>query len=121
MHYWLLWSFDVYRNIMKSGEMKHEMTLFHTIGPNRNVLFQTHLLFVTMCDIIGYAASLYLVMLQEIFAYKRQIFHVFLILLTRMLEELNLDFYLGYLGLWMNFGTECNALKLCWMEFSPGT
>ena len=34
---------------MKSGEMKHEMTLFHTMTPNnRNVLFQTHLLFVTI-------------------------------------------------------------------------
>ena len=33
---------------MKSGEMKHEMTLFHTIGPNGNVLFQTHLLLVTI-------------------------------------------------------------------------
>ena len=32
---------------MKSGESKHEMTLFHTMGPNRNVLFQTHFLFVT--------------------------------------------------------------------------
>ena len=28
----------VYRNIIRSGEMKHEMTLFHTTGPNRNVL-----------------------------------------------------------------------------------
>ena len=33
---------------MKSGEMKHEMTLIHTMGPNKNVLFQTHLLFVTI-------------------------------------------------------------------------
>ena len=32
---------------MKSGEMEHEMTIFHTMGLNRNVLFQTHLLFVT--------------------------------------------------------------------------
>ena len=47
-HYKLLWSFDIHRNIMKSGEMKLEMTLFHTMGPNRNVLFQTHLLFVTI-------------------------------------------------------------------------
>ena len=23
--------------------MKHEMTLFHTMGPNKNFLFQTHL------------------------------------------------------------------------------
>ena len=27
----------VKRNIMKSGEMKHEMTLFHTMASNRNV------------------------------------------------------------------------------------
>ena len=33
---------------MKSGEMKHEMTLSHTIGPNRNLLFQAHLIFVTI-------------------------------------------------------------------------
>ena len=26
----------IYGNIMKSGEMKHEMTLFYTMGPNRN-------------------------------------------------------------------------------------
>ena len=26
----------------ESCEMKHEMTLFHTMGPNGNVLFQTH-------------------------------------------------------------------------------
>ena len=38
-HYWLLWAFHMYRNIMKSGEMKHEMTLFHTVRRNRNVLF----------------------------------------------------------------------------------
>ena len=31
---------------MKSGEMKHEMILFHTMGHNRNFLLQTHLLFV---------------------------------------------------------------------------
>ena len=37
----------IYRNIVKSGEMKHEMTLFHTMGPNKNVLFQIHL-FVTI-------------------------------------------------------------------------
>ena len=28
--------------------MKHETTLFYTMGPNRNVLFQTHLLYVTI-------------------------------------------------------------------------
>ena len=28
--------------------MKHEMTSFHTMEPNRNVLFQMHLLFVTI-------------------------------------------------------------------------
>ena len=37
---------------MKSGEMKHEMTLFHTMGPNRNVLFQTHLIFVTIYGLV---------------------------------------------------------------------
>ena len=37
---------------MKSGEMKYEMTLFHTVGPNRNVLFQTHLLFVTTYGLV---------------------------------------------------------------------
>ena len=37
---------------MKSGEMKHEMALFHTMGPNKNVLFQTHLLFVTIFDLM---------------------------------------------------------------------
>ena len=60
--------------------MKHEMTLFHTMEPNRKVFFQTHLLFVTiygpmwssfnirwcscapMCHCIGFATSLYLVM-----------------------------------------------------------
>ena len=58
---------------MKSGGVKHEMTLFHTIGPNRNVLFQTHLfvniyglmwsyfnITVLQC-VIGYTTSLYLV------------------------------------------------------------
>ena len=29
----------IYKNIMKSGEMQHKITLFHTMGPNRNVLF----------------------------------------------------------------------------------
>ena len=38
----------IYRNMTKSAEMKHEMTLFHTMGPHRNVLFQTHLLFATI-------------------------------------------------------------------------
>ena len=38
----------MHRNVMTSGEMKHEMTLFHTMGPNKNVFFQTHLLFVTI-------------------------------------------------------------------------
>ena len=28
--------------------MKHEMTLFHIMGPNKNVLLQAHLLFVTI-------------------------------------------------------------------------
>ena len=37
-----------HRNIVKSGEMKHEKTLFHTKEPNRNVLFQTRLLFGTI-------------------------------------------------------------------------
>ena len=58
--------------------MEHEMTLFHTIRTNRNVLLQIHLIFVTMYGLcghlltkdaadqlecgIGYATSLYLVM-----------------------------------------------------------
>ena len=73
---------------MKSGEMKNEMTLYAhkwkvcleqniSIGTIRNVLCQTHLLFITMCGlcshlltqdeanqlecVIGYATSLYLV------------------------------------------------------------
>ena len=29
------------------GKMKHEITLFHKMGPNRKVLFETHLLSVT--------------------------------------------------------------------------
>ena len=29
----------MHRNIMKSSEMKHEMILFFTMGPNRNDLF----------------------------------------------------------------------------------
>ena len=37
---------------MKSSEMKHEMTLFHKMEPNRNVLFQTHLLFVTIYGLV---------------------------------------------------------------------
>ena len=36
------------RTMMKSDEMKHEMTSFNTMGLNRNVLFQTHLLFVAI-------------------------------------------------------------------------
>ena len=36
----------MHRNVMKSGEMNHQMTLFHTMGPNRNVLFQTYHLFL---------------------------------------------------------------------------
>ena len=32
----------------ESCEMKHKMTLFHTMGPNGNALFQTHLLFMTI-------------------------------------------------------------------------
>ena len=36
-----------------NSEMKHEMTLFRTMEPNGNVLFQTHLLFVTICGLMG--------------------------------------------------------------------
>ena len=66
---------------MRSGEMKHGMTLFHTMGPNRNVLFQTHILLVTIYGfiwssftyddapllhcVIGYATSHYLCIRQE--------------------------------------------------------
>ena len=28
--------------------MRHKMTLFHTMGPNRNILLETKLLFVTI-------------------------------------------------------------------------
>ena len=42
---------------MKSGEMKHDMILFHIMGPNRNVLFQTHLLFVTMYGLVWNSKS----------------------------------------------------------------
>ena len=40
------------RNIMKSGEIKHEMTLFHTMGPNRNVLFHIYS-FVTIYNMVS--------------------------------------------------------------------
>ena len=33
---------------MKSDEMKHGMTLVHTMGPSREILFQTDLLVVTI-------------------------------------------------------------------------
>ena len=33
--------------------MKHEMTSFHTMELKRNVLFQTHLLFVTLHIHVG--------------------------------------------------------------------
>ena len=36
------------RTMMKSDEMKHEMTSFNTMGLKRNVLFQTQLLFVAI-------------------------------------------------------------------------
>ena len=47
-----------HRNVMKSSEMKHEITLCHTMETNRNVLFQIHLfgnvhgllLFRQLCD-----------------------------------------------------------------------
>ena len=48
LHDKLLWAFNVHRNSMKSGEMKHEMILFRTMGPNKNVLFQTHIIFMTI-------------------------------------------------------------------------
>ena len=37
----------MHSSIVKSDKMKREMTLFHTMGPKRNVLSQRHLLFVT--------------------------------------------------------------------------
>ena len=40
---------------MKSGGMKYEMTLFHTMGPQINVLFQTHL----FCDHIWSRVELF--------------------------------------------------------------
>ena len=33
---------------MKNGKMKHEMAMFYAMGPGRNVLFQTNILFVTV-------------------------------------------------------------------------
>ena len=44
---------------MKNGEMKHEMTLFHTMGPNRNVLFQTYL-FVAICGLTWSSSTRFL-------------------------------------------------------------
>ena len=45
-----------FTNILKkhyvSGEMKYQMTLFHTMRPNRNVLLQTHLPFVTIYGLL---------------------------------------------------------------------
>ena len=32
--------------------MKHEIAIFHTIGPNRNVFLQTDLLFVTIYGLV---------------------------------------------------------------------
>ena len=32
--------------------MKHEMALFHTMGPNRNALFQIHVLFVNIHGLV---------------------------------------------------------------------
>ena len=32
--------------------MKHGMTLFHAMGTNRNILFKTHLLFMTICGLV---------------------------------------------------------------------
>ena len=44
--------------------MKREMTLFHTMGPNRNFLFQIHLLFVTIYGgVLLTRTPLYLVMI----------------------------------------------------------
>ena len=37
---------------MKSSDMKHEMNLFHTMGPYRNVLLKTPLLFVTIYGLV---------------------------------------------------------------------
>ena len=45
-------AFHVCRNIMKSGEMKHERSLFHIMVPNRNVLSLIHLLFVTTYGLV---------------------------------------------------------------------
>ena len=46
----VIWHID--REVIKSGEMKYEMTLPYMMGPNRNVLFQTHLLFVAIYGLI---------------------------------------------------------------------
>ena len=37
---------------MKSHEMKYEMILFYTMVPNRNALFQSYLLFVTIYGLV---------------------------------------------------------------------
>ena len=70
-------SFQVYKTIMKSGEMEHEMTLFHTMEPiemfcsRHTIIFRPYLVscghLLTQDDtkhlecVIGYATSLYLV------------------------------------------------------------
>ena len=37
---------------MKTAKMKYQMTLFHTMEPNRNVLFQIQLLFVKIYGVV---------------------------------------------------------------------
>ena len=45
---------------MKRVEMKHEITLFPTMEPNRNGLFQTHLLFVTIFGLMWISSMRFL-------------------------------------------------------------
>ena len=52
----VIWHIYIHcRNIMKIGEMKHEMTLFHTMGPNTNLLFQTP----SFCDLFWSTMELF--------------------------------------------------------------
>ena len=44
-HYWLWSKLHMYRNIVKRGEMEHEITLFMQLNHSRNVLFLRHLFY----------------------------------------------------------------------------
>ena len=53
VHYWLLWAFHIYRNIMKRCEMKHEMTeelhRDHKYGHKKAVSGTKHFYWVPLC------------------------------------------------------------------------